>query len=66
MTQESTLYITANELASMLGISIGQAYKIIRKLSELILRDAKLRSTIFDLFAGVHSCWPPRIELATL
>ena len=34
MTHESTLYITASELASMLGISIGQAYKIIRKLNQ--------------------------------
>ena len=34
MTQETKLYITANELAGMLGISIGQAYKIIRKLNQ--------------------------------
>jgi len=34
MTQETKLFITATELAGMLGISIGQAYKIIRKLNQ--------------------------------
>ena len=42
MTQESTLYITANELAGMLGISIGQAYKIIRKLNQELVEDGFL------------------------
>ena len=31
-TQEKT-YITANELSEKLGISVGQAYKIIRELN---------------------------------
>jgi len=42
MTQESTLYITANELARMLGISTGQAYKIIRKLNQELVEDGFL------------------------
>ena len=42
MTQESTLFITASELASMLGISIGQAYKIIRKLNRELADDGFL------------------------
>lgn len=31
-TQEKT-YITANELSEKLGVSVGQAYKIIRELN---------------------------------
>ena len=32
MTIENKIYITASELAEMLGVSVGHAYKIIRKL----------------------------------
>ncbi len=42
MTNGSTLYITANELAGMLGISNGQAYKIIRKLNQELEKDGFL------------------------
>lgn len=34
MTVESKIYITASELAEMLGVSVGHAYKIIRKLNQ--------------------------------
>lgn len=33
MTTKTKLYITANELAEMLGVSVGHAYKIIRQLN---------------------------------
>ena len=33
MTIENKIYITASELAEMLGVSVGHAYKIIRKLN---------------------------------
>ena len=42
MTKESTLYITASELAGMLGISVGQAYKVIRKLDRELEQDGFL------------------------
>lgn len=34
MTEENKIYITASELAEMMGISVGHAYKIIRKLNQ--------------------------------
>ena len=34
MNTENKVYITASELAESLGISMGQAYKIIRKLND--------------------------------
>lgn len=34
MTGENKIYITASELAEMLGVSVGHAYKIIRKLNQ--------------------------------
>lgn len=34
MTEENKIYITASELAEMLGVSVGHAYKIIRKLNQ--------------------------------
>lgn len=37
-TQEKT-YITASELAETLGISMGQAYKIIRQLNSELAKD---------------------------
>lgn len=33
MATQSKLYITASELAELLGISVGHAYKIIKKLN---------------------------------
>ena len=33
MNTESKIYITAAELAESLGVSLGQAYKIIRQLN---------------------------------
>ena len=32
MAENNKIYITANELAEMLGVSVGHAYKLIRKL----------------------------------
>ena len=34
MAENNKIYITANELAEMLGVSVGHAYKLIRKLNE--------------------------------
>lgn len=34
MAGENKIYITASELAEMLGVSVGHAYKIIRKLNQ--------------------------------
>jgi len=34
MTAENKIYITASEMAKLLGISNGHAYKIIRKMNE--------------------------------
>ena len=34
MTVENKINITASELAEMLGVSVGHAYKIIRKLNQ--------------------------------
>lgn len=33
MATQNKLYITASELAELLGISVGHAYKIIKKLN---------------------------------
>ena len=44
MTTQSKLYITASELAELLGISVGHAYKIIKKLNAEL--DAKGYITI--------------------
>jgi len=34
MKKENKIYITASELAEMLGVSTGHAYKIIRRLNQ--------------------------------
>ena len=34
MAENKKIYITANELAEMLGVSVGHAYKLIRKLNQ--------------------------------
>ncbi len=39
---ENKIYITASELADMLGISVGHAYKIIRGLNEELKKDGFL------------------------
>ena len=46
MTTETKIYITAPEMAKMLGISIGHAYKIIRGLNE------ELKSKGYIVIAG--------------
>lgn len=43
-TQEKT-YITASELAETLGISMGQAYKIIRQLNSELAKDGYITVT---------------------
>lgn len=37
--KESKIYITANELSGMLGISEGYAYKIIRDMNDELKKD---------------------------
>lgn len=39
MRKESKIYITASELAEMLGVSTGHAYKIIRRLNQELEKD---------------------------
>ena len=34
MEENNKIYITANELAEMLGVSVGHAYKLILKLNQ--------------------------------
>jgi len=34
MRTENKIYITASEMASLLGVSVGHAYKIIRKMND--------------------------------
>ena len=34
MAENKKIYITANELAEMLGVSVGHAYKLIHKLNQ--------------------------------
>lgn len=46
MTNENKLYITAAEMAEMLGISNGHAYKIIRELN------AELKASGYIVIAG--------------
>ena len=36
---ENKMYFTASELAEILGISVGHAYKIIRKLNDELQKD---------------------------
>lgn len=42
MTEENKIYITASELAEMLGVSVGHAYKIIRKLNQELVEQGFL------------------------
>jgi hypothetical protein len=42
MTEENKIYITASELAEMLGVSVGHSYKIIRRLNQELLKDGYL------------------------
>lgn len=39
MTTEKKIYITAPEMAEMLGVSLGHAYKIIRSLNQELKND---------------------------
>ena len=39
---ENRIYITAPEMAEMLGISIGHAYKIIRSLNDELKKDGSI------------------------
>ncbi len=42
MNTENKLYLTAGELAGMLGVSTGHAYKLIRKLNQELDKDGFL------------------------
>lgn len=42
MTTENKIYLTAPEMADLLGISLGQAYKIIRGLNKELEKDGYL------------------------
>ena len=42
MTENNKIYITASELADMLGVSVGHAYKLIRKLNQELEKDGFL------------------------
>ena len=42
MTENNKIYITASKLADMLGVSVGHAYKLIRKLSQELEKDGFL------------------------
>ena len=40
--ENNKIYITANELAEMLGVSVGHAYKLIRKLNQELEKEGFL------------------------
>lgn len=42
MTENNKIYITASELADMRGVSVGHAYKLIRKLNQEFEKDGFL------------------------
>ena len=42
MAENKKIYITANELAEMLGVSVGHAYKLIRKLNQELEKEGFL------------------------
>lgn len=42
MAENNKVYITANELAEMLGVSVGHAYKLIRKLNKELEKEGFL------------------------
>ena len=42
MTTEDKIYVTANEMADLLGVSTGHAYKIIRRMNEELKRKGYL------------------------
>lgn len=42
MTENNKIYITASELADMLGVSVVHAYKLIRKLNQELEKDGFL------------------------
>lgn len=39
MKTKERIYITANELSEMLGVSAGHAYKIIRRMNQELKKD---------------------------
>lgn len=42
MAENNKIYITANELAEMLGVFVGHAYKLIRKLNQELEKEGFL------------------------
>ena len=46
MAENNKIYITANELAEMLGVSVGHAYKLIRKLNEELEKEGFLEDVL--------------------
>ena len=42
MAENNKIYITANELAEMLDVSVGHAYKLIRKLNQELEKEGFL------------------------
>lgn len=42
MAENNKIYITANELAEMRGVSVGHAYKLIRKLNQELEKEGFL------------------------
>ena len=46
MAENNKIYITANELAEMLGVSVGHAYKLIRKLNQELEKEGFAKESI--------------------
>ena len=46
MAENNKIYITANELAEMLGVSVGHAYKLIRKLNQELEKEGFLEDVL--------------------
>ena len=68
MAENNKIYITANELAEMLGVSVGHAYKLIRKLNQELEKEGflviagKVPRRYFEKRAGQSVHWLASVQ----
>ena len=58
MAENKKIYITANELAEMLGVSVGHAYKLIRKLNQELEKE-----DLYEVLADCRALMKQVIEI---
>lgn len=58
MAENNKIYITANELAEMLGVSVGHAYKLIRKLNQELEKE-----DLYEVLADCRALMKQLIEI---